>query len=185
MRKHVYKTIGEYSFRPFTVGEINSLDADDVTDIEYYAHEKDLIKIYALMETLNKKSCDMKTKCECGKTIKFSVKKEQFSVTEFVPGIFDISPELKISVQPRFEHDDNLVDLIEFVVLNGEQISWDDCSDKEKECVLDSIDYEKFIQIEQYLKSFRLKTPIFLTCECGKEKVIDINNADKVMRCIL
>lgn len=185
MRKHTTKTIPQYGvkYRPLTIGDLD-VDSCIVEGAEnLYSHQKDYVHIMALLDTMNYDSVGLQITCpECKELVKFPLYRNAIMVDEFGESVF--GNEIKLSVHPRKTGKEDMIELIDFVVIDGEQIPWEDCKEAEKEAVLDSIDYSVFKSINSALDAPAVIANIPVRCSCGCEKIISLRGLQAFLKVI-
>lgn len=183
MRNHKTKYIPQYgvTYRPITM---KPDDTDFIIDSGVlYKHQKEYVHLMALFDSLGTDSSKAKVKCpKCNEDIKFEVSRNSIMVNEFKEQVF--GDDIKLSVRPYITGDEEIPDLIEFVVIDGEQILWNDCKESEKEIVLDSIDYGVFKSIYTALKEPSVNANIPVRCSCGHESIVSMNGLESFLKVV-
>lgn len=184
MRKHTPRHIPKYNvtYRPLTVGDLDDTD-NFIIEGDVFKHQRDYVYIMALFDSINKETVDLQIKCpECGELIKFVLNRHHIMVDEYEEKLY--GNEIKISVEPRRTGKEELPELIKFVVIDGEQILWDDCKESEKEAVLDSIDYPVFKSINSALDKPAIVANIPVRCSCGYEHIVALRGLEAFLKVV-
>lgn len=183
MRIHKTKTLPQYNvvYRPLTVDP-----GDESFIIEsgtLYRHQIDYVYLMAMFDSLGVDSVRAKVDCPvCHEDTEFDINRNNIMVVEFEDAIF--GKDIKLSMHPYISGQEEIPDLIDFVVIDGEQIKWEDCNEKEKEAVLDSIDYETFKSISMALNKPTVTANIPVRCSCGHEMIVPINGLDAFLKVV-
>jgi transcription elongation factor Elf1 len=183
MRKHKTKYIPQYdvTYRPIT---INASDKDFIVESgKLYKHQKEYVHLMAIFDSLNKDSVKAQVDCgKCNKSIEFDINRNAVMVDEFNQTVF--GDDIKLAVHPRITGDEDIPDLIDFVVINGEQIPWGDCKESEKEAVLESIDYHVFKSILTALEQPALVSNIPVRCSCGHDSIVSMRGLEAFLKVV-
>jgi len=183
MRKHKTKFIPQYgvTYRPLT---IDPSDKDFIVESgTLYKHQKEYVHLMAMYDSLNKESVKAQIDCpECKKVIEFELNRNAVMVEEFKESVF--GDDMKVSVHPYITGDETIPELIDFVVIDGEQIQWEDCKESEKEAVLDSIDYHVFKSILEALEQPALVSNIPVRCSCGHESIVSMRGLQAFLKVV-
>ena len=183
MRNHQHKTIPQYgvTYRPLT---IDPNDTDFIIEAgKLYKHQKEYVHLMALFDSIKKDSVKAKVACpKCNESIKFDVSRNAVMVDEFQDRLF--GNDIKLSVRPYITGEEEIYDLIEYVVIDGEQILWSDCKESEKEAVLESIDYEVFKSIYSALNAPALVANIPVRCSCGHESIVSMRGLEAFLKVV-
>lgn len=183
MRKHQSKYIPQYgvTYRPLT---IDSNDTDFILESDkLYKHQKEYVHLMAMFDSINDDTVKAKIECtSCKKDIKFLLHRNNAMVDEFNDQLF--GDDIKLYVHPYVTGDEDLIDLIDYVVIDGEQILWADCKESEKEAVLDSIDYSVFKSINTALNKPALIANIPVRCSCGHETIVAIRGLESFLKVV-
>lgn len=183
MRKHTPKHIPKYNvtYRPLTLGDVT--DNESFIDGKLYKHQHDYVYLMALFDSIGKDTANLQITCpDCGELIKFTLNRNHIMVDEFEESIF--GNEIKIAVNPYTTGSEELPDLIQFVVIDGEQILWNDCKESEREAVLDSIDYEVFKSINTALDKPTMVANIPVKCSCGYEHIVALRGLQAFLKVV-
>jgi len=184
MRKHTYKEIPQYGvkYRPLTVNEVGVDDC--IIGIEkLFHHQRDYVHLMAIFDSLNITKVGLQIKCPtCEELIKFDLHKNAIMVEEFEDQVF--GDDIKISVRPYKTGEEMIPDLIEFVVIDGEQILWSDCKESEKEAVLNSIDFNIFKTINSALEKPAVVANIPVRCSCGYTQIVSLRGLEAFLRVV-
>lgn len=184
MRKHTPRHIQKYnvSYRPLTVGDVGDTD-NFILEGKVFKYQRDYVYIMALFDSLNKDTVELQIKCpDCGELIKFTLNRHHIMVDEFEEKLF--GNEIKISVEPHTTGEEELPELIKFVVIDGEQILWEDCKESEKEAVLDSIDYQVFKSINTALEAPAMVANIPVGCSCGYKHIVSLRVLEAFLKVV-
>lgn len=185
MRKHTPKHIPKLNvtYRPLTVGEITRTD-DFIIEGDLFKHQADYVYLMALFDTLGKDVAHLQIKCpDCGEVIKFDLNRNHIMlVDEFEELMF--GKEIKIAVGPYRTGTEEIPDLFKFVVIDGEQIMWSDCSESDKEAVLDSIDYSVFKSINSALDKPSFVANLPVKCSCGYEHIVSLRGLEAFLKVV-
>lgn len=184
MRKHTPRHIQKYNvtYRPLTVGDVGDTD-NFILEGKVFKHQRDYVYLMALFDTINKDTVDLQIKCpECGELIKFTLNRHHILVDEFEESLF--GNVIKIAVEPYTTGQEELPELIKFVVIDGEQILWEDCKESEKEAVLDSIDYQVFKSINTALDKPAMVANIPVGCSCGYKHIVSLRGLEAFLKVV-
>lgn len=183
MRKHTPKHIPKYNvtYRPLTMGDIN--ETDIIIEGKLFKHQWDYVYLMALFDTIGKDTVELQIKCpDCGEFIKFSLHRNHIMVDEFDEAAY--GNEIKIVVNPYTTGNEEITDLIKFVVIDGEQILWDDCKESERNEVLESIDYAVFKSINTALDKPAVVANIPVRCSCGYEHIVALRGLQAFLKVV-
>ncbi|QDH49120.1 baseplate protein [Pantoea phage Phynn] len=184
MRKHKMIDLPKYGikYRPLTVGDDNTEDCIQGKE-KLFRHQRDYVGIMAMFAGLGKDSVDLRVQCtECKSQIPFSLNKNSIMVEELTNTVF--GNDIKLSVNPYKTGSEDIPDLIDFVVIDGEQIYWSECSDREKEAVLDSIDFAVYKQINDALRQPAPVANIPVRCSCGCERIVSLRGFEAFLKVV-
>lgn len=184
MRKHKYKEIPQYGvkYRPLTIGEVG-IDGCIIGGEKLFLHQRDYVHLMAIFDSMNITKVGLQIKCPtCKELIKFDLNKNAIMVDEFEDQVF--GDDIKISVRPYTTGAEMIPDLIEFVVIDGEQIPWSDCKESEKEAVLNSIDYNVFKTINSALEQPAAVANIPVRCSCGYNQIVSLRGLEAFLKVV-
>lgn len=183
MRKHKTKYLPRYgvTYRPVT---INPSDTDFIIESgTLYKHQKEYVHLMAVFDSLNKESVKAQIDCpHCKSGIEFDLNRNAVMVDEFKESVF--GDDIKLAVHPYVTGDESIPELIDFVVIDGEQIQWEDCKESEKEAVLESIDYQVFKSILEALEQPALISNIPVRCSCGYETIVSMRGLEAFLKVV-
>lgn len=185
MRKHTYRHIEKYNvdYRPLTVSEVT--DGDFIKDdSKLYKHQRDYVRLMALFDSIGKDEYAVRIKCpDCGEHIPFVLKRNSIMVDEFEEKVYG-NDGVGVFVRPFKTGTEEIHDLIEYVVIDGEQILWEDCKEKEKELVLDTMNYDTYKSIYKALSKPSVVANIPVRCSCGYEHIVSLNGLEAFLKVI-
>lgn len=185
MRKHTPRHIPKYnvSYRPLTIGDITNQGDFILQSGELFKHQHDYVYVMALFDSIGKDTTDLQITCpDCGEKIKFVLNRNHILVDEYEEKMF--GNEIKICVRPYITGKEEIHELIKFVVIDGDQILWDDCNETEKEAVLDSIDYPVFKSINTALEQPSIVANIPVRCSCGYEQIVALRGLEAFLKVV-
>lgn len=185
MRKHKPIDLPKYGvkYRPLTIGDRTVDDCILEKSGPLYRHQADYVHLMALFASMNEDTSPLQIACpKCQEIVRFNLHKNAIMVEEFEEKLFGDNP--KISVKPRTTGSEEIPDLIDFVVIDGDQVLWTDCSDKEKEAVLDSIDYAVYKSIHTALEAPAPVANIPVKCSCGYEHIVSLRGLEAFLKVV-
>lgn len=184
MRKHEYKHVEKYNvdYRPLTHTEFTP-NADFIKG-DVYLYQREYLFILALLESKNIDTRQLFINCEeCQERIEFQLKRNQIMVEDFDDKLYG-NDGIALSVHPRNTGDEEIPDLIDYVMIDGEQIMWSDCSDKDKEMVLDAIDYATYKSISTALDKPAVVANIPVRCSCGHSHIVSLRGLQQFLKVV-
>lgn len=175
MRKHVYKQDKKYNvmYRPLTVSEVT--DGDFIQgDNKLFKHQKEYLRLMALLDSIAQEGFKARIKCpDCGEYIEFDVQRNAIQVVESKDKTYNCD-SFGVRVRPYITGKEEIHELIDAVIIDGDLLRWEECTDVEKESVLDAIDYATYKSILTDLEEPVVVSYIPVRCSCGYEHVVSL-----------
>lgn len=174
MRKHKQHFLPQInaSYRALTLSDEIDGGNDFVTPHVLPKHHREFAYIHALFESKGTNAVKLNIVCpDCQEKIVFDLQRNQLMVDEMKDTLY--GKEIKIKINAPMG-DEQLIDLIDYVVIDDEQLFWKDCKDSEKEQVLESIDFDVFKSISTALEQPAVVANIPVVCSCGYERIVSL-----------
>jgi len=159
-------------YRALTVSDELNGGNDFVTPHVLPKHHRDFAYVHALFQSKGVDSVTLNVVCpDCKEKIIFNLQRNQLMIDEMEDKLY--GKEIKIKMNAPMG-DEELIDLIDYVVIDDDQLFWKDCKDSEKEAVLESIDFDVFKSISAALEQPAVVANIPVVCSCGYERVVSL-----------
>lgn len=185
MRKHKEFHLPQINAmcRPLTIGDEINGGNEFVTPKDLPKHHRDFAYVHALFASKNVDAVKLNVVCpDCKEKIVFDLQRNQLMIDEMEDRLY--GNEIKIKMNVPQTGDEDLIELIDYAIVDDEQLFWKDCKDSQKEDILESIDFEVFKSISAALEQPAVVANIPVRCSCGYCRVVSLRGLDAFLEVI-